>query len=117
MAFRILYSALYRSVDIHDFQQCQDQIQEILFGGVEDNTYVDADLPVTRATCESFDGQLLAVGGEDDSVKPTTAVHTCNSATNSWEIISHMTIGQYIGVGTVGALGGRAPPPNVVEVY
>ena len=55
-----------------------------------------ADLPVTQATCESFHCQLLAVGGrDDDSEKPTTAVHMYNSTTNSWEIISHMTTGRY----------------------
>ena len=54
-----------------------------------------ADLPVTRSTCESFRGQLLAIGGEDDSGKPTTAVHMYDATTNSWEIISHMTTGRY----------------------
>ena len=64
------------------------------------------NLPFTRSTCESFHGQVLAVGG----CKPTTrslytysssrtsgntAVYTYNSSTNSWEIISHMEIGLY----------------------
>jgi serine/threonine protein kinase len=53
-----------------------------------------ADLPVTRSTCESFHGRLLAIGGEMDSGKHSTAVHMYNSATNSWEIISHMTTGR-----------------------
>jgi hypothetical protein len=52
-----------------------------------------ADLSVTRSTCESFHGRLLAVGGYE-SGKPTTAVYMYNSTTNSWEIISHMTIGR-----------------------
>ena len=49
-----------------------------------------ADVPVTRSTCESFRGRLLAVGGWE-SGEPTTAVYMYNSTTNSWEIISHMT--------------------------
>ena len=53
------------------------------------------DSPVTRSTCESFHGRLLAIGGLDDSGKPTTAVHIYNSTTNSWEIISHMTTDRY----------------------
>ena len=52
------------------------------------------DLPVARATCESFHGRLLAVGGRDDSGEPTSAVRMYKSTTNSWEIISHMTTGQ-----------------------
>ena len=53
-----------------------------------------ADLPVTRATCESYNGQLLAVGGLDSDKVASTAVFTYNSATNSWEIVSHMTSGR-----------------------
>ena len=48
------------------------------------------DLPVTQSTCVTFCGQLLAVGGEDSDLKPTTAVYTYNQATNSWSVISHM---------------------------
>ena len=50
-----------------------------------------ANLPVARSTCESFHGQLLAVGGYDSaSWKYTTAVYVYQSMTDSWEIISHM---------------------------
>ena len=54
-----------------------------------------ADLPVTRSTCESFHGRLLAIGGRDDSRKATTAVYEYSSSSNSWEVISHMTTGRY----------------------
>ena len=54
-----------------------------------------ADLPVTRSAFQSFHDQLLAVGGKKDSQKATTDVNMYNSATNSWEVISHMTIGRY----------------------
>ena len=53
-----------------------------------------ADLPVIRSTCESFNGQLLAIGGKD-SGKATTAVYMYNSTTNSWEITSHMATPRY----------------------
>ena len=51
-----------------------------------------ADLPFIRSSCESFHHRLLAIGGYDsDSDKYSTAVYMYNSATNSWEVISHMT--------------------------
>ena len=55
-----------------------------------------ADLPVTRSTCESFHGRLLAIGGTDDSKKGTTAVYEYSLISNSWEVISHMTTGRYL---------------------
>ena len=50
-----------------------------------------ADLPVHSSSCATLCGQLLAVGGHDDSCKNyTTAIHQYNPGTNSWEFISHM---------------------------
>ena len=55
-----------------------------------------ADLPVRLSSCATLCGQLLAVGGCDDSYKNyTTAIHQYNPATNSWEVISHMPTGRY----------------------
>ena len=54
-----------------------------------------ADLPVICSTCESFHGQLLAIGGLDESGKDTTAIYEYSSTSNSWEVISHMTTGRY----------------------
>ena len=54
-----------------------------------------ADLPVTHSTCESFHGRLLAIGGEDYSVKATTAVYEYRSTSNSWEVISNMKTARY----------------------
>ena len=49
------------------------------------------NLPVCSSSCATLCGQLLAVGGYDDSIKNyTTAIHQYNPATNSWEVISHM---------------------------
>ena len=42
-----------------------------------------ADLPVMDSSCESFHGQLLAVGGRIDSEKATAAVYMYSPATNS----------------------------------
>ena len=50
-----------------------------------------ADLPAHSSSCATLCGQLLAVGGHDDSCKNyTTAIHQYNPTTNSWEFISHM---------------------------
>ena len=49
-----------------------------------------SSLPVARSTLASFNGQLLAVGGEDDPMKPTTNVYRYDSHTNSWNVISQM---------------------------
>ena len=50
-----------------------------------------ADLPVRLSSCATLCGQLLAVGGCDDSFENyTTAIHQYKPATNSWEVISHM---------------------------
>ena len=54
-----------------------------------------ADLPVKFSTAVSLHGQLLAIGGVDSKLKPTTAVYMYQPTTNSWEIISHMTIPRY----------------------
>ena len=49
-----------------------------------------ADLPVRSSSCATLCGQLLAVGGCNDSSLHTSAIHQYNPATNSWEVISHM---------------------------
>jgi N-acetylneuraminic acid mutarotase len=54
-----------------------------------------ADLSIADSTCDSLQGQLLAVGGKMDSGKCSTAVQMYNSSTNSWETISHMKTGRY----------------------
>ena len=52
------------------------------------------DLPVKESTCESFRGQLLAIGGRLDLGESTTAVYMYHSSTDSWEIVSHMKTGR-----------------------
>ena len=49
-----------------------------------------SSLPVTRSTLVSFDGNLLAIGGDDDSWNPTTDVYRYDSNIDSWHIISQM---------------------------
>ena len=50
-----------------------------------------ANLPVRSSSCATLCGQLLAVGGCDESFQNySTAIHQYNPATNSWEVISHM---------------------------
>ena len=50
-----------------------------------------ADLAVRSSSCVTLCGQLLAVGGCDESFRNySTAIHQYNPATNSWKVISHM---------------------------
>ena len=49
-----------------------------------------SSLPVVRSTLASFHGQLLAIGGSDDSRNPTTNVYRYDSHINSWNVISQM---------------------------
>ena len=49
-----------------------------------------SSLPVVRSTLASFNGQLLAIGGWDDSRNHTTNVYRYDSHTNSWNVISQM---------------------------
>ena len=49
-----------------------------------------SSLPVVQSTLASFNGQLLAIGGEDDPMNHTTNVYRYDSHTNSWNVISQM---------------------------
>ena len=49
-----------------------------------------ADLPVRYSTLVSINNRLLAIGGLDSDIKPTTAVHLYNPVNNSWQTISHL---------------------------
>ena len=49
-----------------------------------------SSLPLEQSTLASFNGQLLAIGGENDSSKSTTNVYRYDSHTNSWSVISQM---------------------------
>ena len=48
--------------------------------------------PVTDTTCISFQDRLLTIGGRDFANKPTAAVYMYSSATDSWQLVSHMTM-------------------------
>ena len=45
---------------------------------------------IIQSTLASFNGQLLAIGGWDDSLNYTTNVYRYDSHTNSWNVISQM---------------------------
>ena len=53
-----------------------------------------ADIPVLYSTCATLNGHILAVGGCDSDLQPTTAVHMYDPTTDSWSVISHMSIPQ-----------------------
>ena len=50
-----------------------------------------ADLPVTCSTAVSLYDHLLAIGGRNLD-KCTTAVHMYKPTTDSWEVVSHMSV-------------------------
>ena len=45
---------------------------------------------MTHSTLASFGGDLLAIGGRDDSHEPTSAVYRYDSHTDSWTVASQM---------------------------
>ena len=49
-----------------------------------------ADLPVYWATCTTFGGQLVAVGGRGDGNKYRSTVYAYDQSVNEWEIMGHM---------------------------
>ena len=49
-----------------------------------------SSLPVAQSTLASFNGQLLAIGGRDDSRNSTANVYRYDSHNNSWNVISQM---------------------------
>ena len=49
-----------------------------------------SNLPVAGSTLVSFRGDLLAIGGMDDSDNPTSDVYKYDSPTNSWKLFCHM---------------------------
>ena len=53
------------------------------------------DTPMYYSTCATIHGQLVAVGGCDDSNKRTSAVYKYDPNTQSWNVISHMTTARY----------------------
>ena len=48
------------------------------------------ELPVNHSTLVTLQGHLLAVGGYDSDIEPTSAVYQYDKTTNSWKEISHM---------------------------
>ena len=53
-----------------------------------------ADLPVDYSTCVSFNGHLLAIGGEDSNNNSTTAIHVYDPLSNSWKLTNHLLTGR-----------------------
>ena len=47
-------------------------------------------LPVTHSTIVSFGGHVLAIGGSNDSGKPTSDIYTYDSHNDSWSVTSQM---------------------------
>ena len=49
-----------------------------------------ADAPHYESSCATLCGQLVAVGGEDEALKNTSAISVYNETTDSWEAIRNM---------------------------
>ena len=49
-----------------------------------------SDAPVYHSTCAAVDGELIAVGGEDENGKTTTAIHEYNPTTDMWNFVMDM---------------------------
>ena len=49
-----------------------------------------ADVPVTRSTCTTLNGRVLAVGGIDSDVTVTAAVHMYDAKSDSWPLVGYM---------------------------
>ena len=54
-----------------------------------------ADPPAYLSTCAAVNGQLLAVGGCDESYQSTAAIHKYDKKTNTWDHISDMSTARY----------------------
>ena len=54
-----------------------------------------ADALAYGSTCAAVNGQLLAVGGCDEVIKPTASIHKYNPTTNTWDHISNMPTARY----------------------
>ena len=53
-----------------------------------------SDAPAYHSTCIAVDGELLAVGGEDEQHKATSAVCKYVPTSDSWQLISNMPTGR-----------------------
>lgn len=54
------------------------------------------DLPVTESTSVSLYDQLLAVGGRNSEYESTTAIYKYSFVSESWDVISHMSIARHL---------------------
>ena len=56
-----------------------------------------ANVPVVDSTAVSVQGRLLAVGGakESNDEAVSSAVHLYHPSSNSWEVVSHMTVARF----------------------
>jgi len=71
-----------------------------------------ADVPVTRCTCTTLNGRVIAVGGKDSHDSPTPAVHMYNPESDLWLPLGNMTTARHgclvVGLrGCIIAVGGR----------
>ena len=83
-------------------------------------------LPVDSVYCVSVKGQLLAIGGVHLDFDNMTPIRKYNSVNNSWDIVTHMTIGRCLCLAAVlsddqlivvgGYIDGRSHDTDEVEI-
>ena len=54
-----------------------------------------SNAPLSHSTCVAIDGELLAVGGEDERDEANSAVYMYESTSDSWKLISNMPTSRY----------------------
>ena len=81
------------------FQSCRDQSASKSKASHLRTWRKLANLPIYDSTCTSLCGHLLAIGGTTTSAnyssKETNAVHAYKPTSNSWEVISEMSMARH----------------------
>jgi N-acetylneuraminic acid mutarotase len=85
-----------------------------------------ADAPACLSTCAAVNGELLAVGGCNKDVKPSSAVQKYDPITNSWDLISIMPTARWYSLVAVlptneimvvgGSIKGRGGDIDTIEI-
>ena len=81
-----------------------------------------ADAPYKGSSCATLCGQLVVMGGSDESNKDTTAIFMYKESTNSWLAMEAMKIPRYRALvagfddNTIMAVGGYHGELNTVEI-
>ena len=82
-----------------------------------------ADVPVYYSTCAAINGELVAVGGQDEERKTTAAVCRYNTTSDSWDRICNMPAARYnclvavLPTNEMIVVGGDTAQSNIISAY